>query len=196
MIKSISKYLINLIVMLMVIDTECIAQSISTPVEVHFPIMLKSIEYDRNLINGKSGNIKIGILFQEDFRTSLNVKNSILEYIKKHKKDIQSRISFEFHPINYINSNDLKAKIEKGNFYAVYVCPLRAANIESIGEVLIQNKVLGLSGVPSYIHSKLSLVIDLYDNKPQIVIDLKNSKESNVDFNSNLLKLSKVLNAN
>lgn len=180
---------------MLIVVVDIFSQSISTPVEVHYPIMLKSIEYDRNL-SSRNSIVKIGILFQEDYRTSLNVKNSILEYIEKNKNIISSRISFEFLPVNFTNINDLKSRIETEKFYAMYVCPLRSANIESIGIILIENKVLGLSGVSSYIKNNLSLVVDLYNNKPQIVIDLKNSKESNVDFNSNLLKLSKVLNAN
>jgi len=190
------KYYQYILILLFSFFDNCIAQTISTPIDVHFPIILKSLEYDRNLISKNSKVIKIGILYQEEYRTSLNLKNTLLEYISTNKIDNVAKVKTQFQLINFTNLMDLSQTIESGNFYAIYICPLRSVNVELIAESLIKNKILGVSGVSYYIKYKIPLVVDLNDNRPQIIIDLESSKASNIDFNSKLLKLSKVINAN
>jgi hypothetical protein len=49
------------------------------------------------------------------------------------------------------------------------------------------------SGVPEYVEEGISVGIDVKNNKPLIVINIKSAKLEGIDFNSQLLKIAKIL---
>ncbi|MDT3740013.1 MAG: YfiR/HmsC family protein [Candidatus Kapabacteria bacterium] len=173
---------------------ESLSQQLSTPVSVHLPIMLKSLDYDRNLKN--KNIIRIGIIYQENFRSSFNTKNQVINIAKELESKANSNFQFEFEGININKSDDIRDFIKTGNYDVVYIAPLRSVNVENLANILRQNKILALTGIAEYIIYAIPFIVDLDDNKPRLVIDLNNSKLSGADFNVSLLKLAKVINTN
>ena len=173
---------------------ESLSQQLSTPVSVHLPIMMKSLDYDRNLKN--KNIIRIGIIYQENFRSSFNTKNQVINIAKELESKVGSNYQFEFEGININKSDDIRDFIKTGNYDVVYIAPLRSVNVENLANILRQNKILALTGIAEYIIYAIPFIVDLDDNKPRLIIDLNNSKLSGADFNVSLLKLAKVINTN
>lgn len=182
------------IAFLLINGGESLSQQLSTPVSVHLPIMMKSLDYDRNLKN--KNIIRIGIIYQENFRSSFKTKNQIINIAKELESKLSSNFQFEFEGININKSEDIRDFIKTGNYDVVYIAPLRAVNIENLANILRQNKILAITGIAEYVVHDIPFTVDLVNDKPKIVIDLNNSKNSGADFNVSLLKLAKVINTN
>jgi hypothetical protein len=196
--KSENKFYFSLSLLLIFffINYKSYSQELSTSINVHLPIMLKSLEYDRNLKTNSSEKIKIGILYQENFRTSLNNKNQIFKFIKDNRINSILSTEVEFISINFNNFEQLIEIVSKESFKVVYITPLKTINIELLIKLLTENKILSMSGVSEYLKFKLPFTVDIIGDRPKIIIDLNNSRKAGADFKANLLKLAKIINTN
>lgn len=176
------------------VSTDMKSQQLTTPVNIHLPIMLKSLEYDRNLANKKSDTIRIGIIYQEQFRVSLNTKKQIDRYIAEMKVTKLAHFSIVFVPINLSNLSVINDFLSKQNLDFAYITPLRAINLENLAQIFKNNKILALTGVVEYVNHKIPFSVDVIGDNPKIVINLSCSRLSGADFKTNLLKLAKVIN--
>jgi hypothetical protein len=154
--------------------------------------MLKSLEYDRKLEKNESDIIKIGIVYQENYRASVNAKNDVNDFVfKNNPKIFQKQVSFVI--LNILNIEQIKNILETANIDVIYITPLRSIDVEKLAMVFINNKILAMSGVAEYIKYKIPFTVDYFGRRPKIIIDLNISRKSGVDFDSKLLELSKVI---
>jgi hypothetical protein len=99
-------------------------------------------------------------------------------------------INYYYMDIDEVNIQD---EISKHNINLIFVCPLRGISLETITSLCREKKILSFADVSSYVENKLSVGIEMKGEKPQIIINLKNSKAEGADFSSQLLKLSRVI---
>jgi hypothetical protein len=187
---------ITFVMFITFLSNDLASQQLTTPVIVHFPIMLKSLEYDRNLMNKNNGVIRIGIVYQEQFRPSLNAKNQLLRYIADNNIKNLAKYKLEIIPINLIDISEFSDFVKNNDIDVTYITPLRAVNIDKLAQIHKSNSILSLTGVVEYIDNKIPFSVDVVGDNPKIVIDLTNSRLSGADFSTNLLKLAKVINLN
>jgi hypothetical protein len=193
---NVTSWFIIHIILITFLSYDLKSQQLTTPVIIHLPIMLKSLEYDRNLSNIKNSTIRIGIIYQEQFRASLNTKNQIDSYISTKKVLKLSEYSLEFVPINLTNLSTIQEFLQDQNIDFAYITPLRAINVEKLAQILKNNKILALTGVVEYLNHNIPFSVDVVGDNPKIVIDLKTSRLSGTNFSTNLLKLARVINSN
>lgn len=170
------------------------SQQLTTPVAVHLPIILKSLEYDRNI--RKKSSLKIAIIYQEHYRSSLNTKNQVTHYLKANNIKTISNTEISIIEINLDDLSKIKTTLQENKIDFAYVAPLRAVNIDELSNILILEEVLAFSGVADYIQKRIPFTVDLIGERPKIVVDLNNSRRSGADFSVSLLKLAKVINSN
>ncbi len=185
--------LFNICLIFLLLINDLFGQELSTPVSTHFPIMIKSIQYDKNLQSRNSNVIQIAILYQENFRSSLNTKSAVMEYINSKRLNFTSNLNIKFLPIAIRKLDDLERIINGNDLYAVYICPLRSINITEIAVILRNHKILALSGVSDYIKSDIPNTVDIMGDNPKIVINLKYLKVSGIEFSVKFLKLVKII---
>jgi hypothetical protein len=166
---------------------------IETPVEIHIPIFLKVLTFDRNLKNRAGDEIVLGILYQEKYRESLNIKNQVEAYLVKSGTNIVEGIPFRWVSINAQDVQGLKAALEKEKVDVLYIGPLRAISIPGIAAVSRSIKAISMTPVPAYCDSGISVGIDTRGESPLIIINLHAAQEEGVDFSSRLLKLAKII---
>lgn len=168
------------------------AQDMAVPVEIQYPLFLKILTFDRNLKTRVGKEIIIGIVYQGKFRSSLKTKDELVDVIKKSSIKNVHDIPIKQVSIN-IDENDLESTASKLEIDVLYITPIRAVDIESITKLSRNKKIVTLTGVTDYVKAGISVVIDVKDNQPQIVINLPGAKDEGVDFSSQLLRLSKVI---
>ena len=168
------------------------AQDMAVPVEIQYPLFLKILTFDRNLKTRVGKEIIIGIVYQGKFRSSLKTKDELVDVIKKSSIKNVHDIPIKQVSIN-IDENDLESTASKLEIDVLYITPIRAVDIESITKLSRKKKIITLTGVTDYVKAGISVVIDVKDNQPQIVINLPGAKDEGVDFSSQLLRLSKVI---
>lgn len=190
-------YLIVILVLLLIfLSNNSFSQQLTTPVNIHLPIMLKSIEYDRNIVNRDNDVVRIGIIYQENYRVSLNTKNQVLIYITDNNLQKLVKFSLEFITINLNELSTLREFLQNQNLDYAYITPLRAININKLAQILRDKKILALTGVVDYINYKIPFTVDVVGDNPKIIIDLNNSRLSGADFSTNILKLAKIIDSN
>jgi hypothetical protein len=163
------------------------------PVDIQFQLMKKILSYDRNLRSRCGDTLTICIVYQKRFRTSLNTKEELLRVV-----DEQPESKIETLPlvrvVYEINSVlELETILAKNNVDVVYLTPLRGIDIEKIASLCNTKNIFTFTGVPEYVGSGIISGIDIKGESPQILINLTSAKSAMVDFNSQLLKLSKIL---
>ena len=189
MIKKIGPIVISILLW----EATSQAQEMAVPIDAQFPLFLKMFIFDRNFKTRVGDEVVIGIVYQKKFRASLNVKNKIINEISGIFTESVEGTSVRYVPIDMGDRPDLERAVSKHNVDILYATPLRALEIGEITAVSRARKILTLTGVPDYVESGLTVGIGVKGKRPQIIINLSAAKAEEVDFNSRLLKLAKIV---
>ncbi len=165
----------------------------AVPVEVQYPLFLKIFTFDRNFHARVGQEIEIGILYQSEYRKSLNIRNALIDMINNFPLRNVDGTPIRYVSIDMSVETDLRAAIQREKIDLIYVAPLRAVAISAITDITRESHVLTLTGVPDYVDAGISLSIDVKRDKPLIVINLPAAKAEGVDFDAQLLKLAKII---
>jgi hypothetical protein len=169
-----------------------VADEMVVPVEIQFPLLLKTLTFDRNLKSRVGDEIVIGLVYQCKFKASLNAKDQFMKVAKS-----SSISSIEGIPIRLVaidvEETTLEDNLSKNDVNILYVAPLRALEIKKITEVSRAKQITTLTGVPRYVEKGLAVGIGTKEEKPEIIINLPAAKAEGADFSSQLLKLAKVI---
>lgn len=168
-------------------------QEIAVPVNVQFPLFLKILTFDRNLKERVGDEIVIAIFYQGKFKRSLNVRDQLVKVTDESPiKEIED-IPIRYVSIDISEKTDLAKALSKNKVDILYITPLRALRIKTITNVSRAKKIMTLASVPDYVESGLSVGIGIKGEKPLIIINLPAAKAEGVNFDSELLKLAKVV---
>jgi hypothetical protein len=95
--------------------------------------------------------------------------------------------------IEWINAPDVEAAVVREGIRVLYVAPLRAVAIEEIIAISRARKITTLTGVPEFVEKGIALGVALRAERPLILVHLASARAEGADFNSQLLKLARVL---
>jgi hypothetical protein len=169
-------------------------EEMEIPVETQVPLFLKILTFDRNLKKRVGDEIVLGIVYQEKFRTSLNVKNEVEQYLKGSIETRIDDIPFRWVCIPLSSVRDLKTTLGKTRVDIVYISPLRAVDVESLAAITRSLGIASMTGVPEYCRLGIAISIGSKGGSPVININLSAAQAEGIDFSSRLLKLAKVIN--
>lgn len=168
------------------------AQEMVVPMEQQFPLLLKILIFDRNLKTKVGDEIVIGILYQERFRRSLNVKDDFIDSMDNSINKSVNNIPFKTVSID-IESNDLETVVMSEKIDLFYITPLRAFTMDKITDLSRSKRIMTLTGVPEYVEAGVSVGIGFKGGRPNILINLETAKAEGVDFSSRLLRLAQII---
>jgi hypothetical protein len=168
-------------------------QEIAVPVSVQYPLFLRILTFDRNLEARVGDEIVIAIVYQEKFKRSLNVKDELVRVMDESPIKKIEDIPIRYVPIDIRDKTDLAKVVSKNKADILYITPLRTIQTETITAVSRDKKITTLTGVPDYVESGLAVGIGIKGEKPLIIVNLKGAKAEGVNFDSELLKLAKIV---
>jgi len=168
------------------------AQKMVVPMEQQVPLLLKILIFDRNLETRVGNEIVIGILYQERFRRSLNVKDDFINSTDHSIKNSVNNIPIKTVSID-VESNDLETVVMREKIDLFYIAPLRAFSMDKITDVSRSMRIMTLTGVPEYVEAGITVGIGLKGGRPNILINLEAAKAEGVDFSSRLLRLAQII---
>lgn len=169
------------------------SQLMDVPVDIQYPLLLKILTFDRNFGKKTNGALKIGILYQEEWGKSVETKNELIEIIKNSSFFSLGNIPVRYQAIRVSEHSDIKSQLKNNNINVLYVTPMRMIKINDISYSCRESGILSFSGVIEYIESGLSIGVTLKNDKPQILINVKSARAEGSDFDSRLLKISKII---
>ncbi len=168
-------------------------EEMEVPVDIQIPLFMKILTYDRNLKKRVGDEIVMGVVYQEKFRKSLNVKTQLEKYLANSKEDKIDDVPFRYVLINLSSLSMFKAILAREKVDIVYIAPLRAAAVEALAADCRALGITSLTGVPAYCELGIAISIGSKGESPQIIINLPGAQSEGADFSSQLLKLAKVI---
>lgn len=169
------------------------AQDVTVPIEIQLPIFLKILTFDRNFRARNGDRLILGILYQKQFRTSVNVKESLVRELARLPEITEDGFRVSYKVIDLGNESNLAETLDTNRINTLYVTPLAAADIGAIAAVSRTKKLTTLTGVPKYAELGLAVAIGFKKEKPCIIINVAAAKAEGANFSAQLLELAKVI---
>jgi hypothetical protein len=167
----------------------------AAPINIQFSMLMRILTFDRNLKTRVGAEITIGIIYNKKFKKSINIKNEIMNMVNDESYIIKK---IEDIPIHYIevdisNNNNLESIILQNNIDVIYMTPMGNLQIEPIINISRSKQIATLTGVPDYVESGLAVGVGAEGGRPSIIINLPAAKAEGMDFEAQLLKLTRVI---
>ncbi|HEX6789923.1 MAG TPA: YfiR family protein [Candidatus Krumholzibacteria bacterium] len=160
-------------------------------VAVQYPLILKILQFDRNLAARSGDEIVIAAVYQGRYRASTRVRDEV------HRAAESSPGRVADLPVRVVDidieQTSLRDAIKSLGVDVVYVAPLRAMDIASITAVTRELGVATVTGVEDYVHEGISVGLGVRQEKPCVLVNLDASKAEGVDFSSRLLSLAQLV---
>jgi hypothetical protein len=179
---------IRRIALCVVLCTACVplfADDILVPMDVQIALFAKIWKFDRTFKPGTT--VRLGVIYQEKYRPSANVASQLLAAIQATNLPIHCTL------IDLDEQATLRERIPSNGFDMFYVTPLRAIDVRTIAEISRAHQIKTITGVPAYVSDGLAVGIGLLNQRPLIIVNLRGARAEGSDFNSVLLKLSRVI---
>ncbi|MCC7264361.1 MAG: YfiR family protein [Candidatus Latescibacteria bacterium] len=161
----------------------------AVPVEVQVPLFLKLLRFERQLQSRPAGDtLVIGIVFQQRFRASLEAKDAFAAAVQAAGAEGAWRCV----PLDLGRQNELSSALAASGARVLYLCPLRAVEVQEIAGVAHGRRMLTLTGVPEYLNAGVAVGIDSRGQKPLILVSLPAARAAGADFSSRVLSLTMV----
>jgi hypothetical protein len=169
------------------------AQEMPVPAPMQASLFTKILTFDRNLKARAGRELRIGVLYQKKVRSSLEAQE---EFLRAMCGDPGRRIDglpLNCVAIEWTSAPEVEATLLRKGIRVLYVAPLRAVAIEEIVAISRAHKITTLTGVPEFVEKGIALGLMLRAERPLILVHLTAARAEGADFNSQLLKLARVL---
>lgn len=168
-------------------------QEVSVPVNIQIQLIQKIFSFDRNFRSRIKGEIVFLVIYQRNYRASLNIKNEINELVQTQEYQSYQEFNIKYKYLNIETTSDLERYLSNNYVSVIYICPLKIIDISGISEITQSKKIISIASVPDYIEDGISVGFEIKEDRPQIYINLKQAKSEGIDFSSQLLKLARVI---
>lgn len=168
-------------------------QEIQVPIEQQVPLLIKILSFDRNLRRNADKQIVFAILYQKKYRKSLDAKNDFEQAISKYSITKIDTLPIKLMAIDISEDSDLASIVNINRVNVIYLAPVKATNIGEITALSRSKQITTTTGVPEYVNAGISVGIGTKSEKPQILINLNSARAEGINFNSQLLKLAKII---
>ena len=173
--------------------SDCLSQTMALPAGTQFPLFAKILSYDRQLNQRANGAIVVGILYQSRFHLSLSASEKVLSAIQDGPVRTISGIPVRAVLIDVNLSENMEDAIAASGANVLYVTPLRSIDIDDIRAITMRLHLVSMTGVPEYVGEGIALGIDVSDERPLILINVRAAAEEGADLSSQVLKVAKII---
>ena len=170
------------------------AQKMAAPAEVQVPLLFKILTFDRRVGTRPPGNvIVIAVVFQTGYRASLVARNQIVDALKAMQDSTISGHPVRWVAVEWIDEEQVRLALIRERTDVVYVTPLRGVELHPLIRTARAAGMTTFTGVPLYVEQGVALSIGIVRERPQIIVNLPATRAEGSDFNSQLLRVSKVI---
>lgn len=169
------------------------AEEMEVPIVQQYSIFMKILSCDRMIAERSNGQLVVAIVYQSQYKQSLDTHDEFISIISKNPVSSLDSIPIKYVSIDLNQDTDLVSAFRQADVRVAYIAPLRAYKIENIAFACRQMAVTSLTGVTSYVEAGLAVGISNKGGKPRIIVNLPSAKAEGANFNSQMLKLAKVI---
>ena len=170
------------------------AQEMAAPAAIQVPLLFKILTFDRRMGTRRPGEvIVIAVVFQSGYRASLVAKNHVVDAL-----EAMQHSTISGHPVRWVavelkDREQLRLALINEGTDVVYVTPLRGVDLDPLMRMARAAGMTTFTGVPLYVEQGLALGIGLVRERAEIIINLSATRAEGSDFNSQLLRVSRVI---
>jgi hypothetical protein len=163
------------------------AQEILVPVQLQVELLMKILSLERNHNDKTTNTITLCLLYQSNFRRSLDARTEALKALGRSGKS-----NLTIKEID-LDQQELGEGIENVKPQVLLLCPLRSYTIEDIAALSQKKKILTSSLVAEYVNKQISIGIDIEHDRPHIIINMQAARQEHADFDSRLLRIARLI---
>ena len=155
-------------------------------------ILLKVLTRDRNFEHRVHNELFIGIVYAAGDSTSVRARDEVVKTLTNDLKGVTfKQLPIRHVGIEFTTARDVEAAVRDHNVNLLYVTPGAGANIQDLLKISQSYGIPTVTGVPEYVEK--GVAVGIRREKPQILINLKNSRTEGMDFDASLLRIAKIV---
>ncbi len=162
------------------------------PAALQAELVVKILSFDRNLAADAGDEVVVGVLVQRRYRASLEAAEEFAQAMAALPPQALGdlRLRCQFLDAEPAAAGRLLAET---GVHVLYIPPLRALSVEHVTAEAAARHVRSFTGVPEYVADGVAVGLGVRGDRPEILINLTAALAAGADFNSQLLKLAKIL---
>lgn len=164
------------------------------PPDVQVTLLLKILTYDRSFQAKAKSGVTIGVVFVAADAQSVKTKDDILKTLQLVSDRTIKNVPIRAVALEYRDPRTLETAVRNGGINVFYIAP---GNAESLQQLLRMSHTKGITtatGVPEYVQRGVAIGIGIKaDKKPDILINLPNSRQEGSEFDASLLRIATVV---
>lgn len=189
----INKYCLKILLTLLVLSSHIsFGQRVKAPIDLQLRIIPKILSLEKNLAQSKEKFFNVSVLYSKEQRNSAQVFESFSKSVNELGIAIKDKEA-TILPFDISSKGNFRSFISNNNIKLLYITPIRGIDITEITKICKEEGVLTITGVEEYSINQVSVVLSLVDNKLQIMINQKSSKQEGADFSARLLRIAKLI---
>ncbi len=163
------------------------------PVNLQARIFIKVLLFDRSYERRAEDGVVVAVLYQKGFRQSFLAAEEFAKAAADWGDQASGDVAFRCVLIDVDGPQALPESLATAHADILYVAPLRSFDVGRIARSARDMRLPAYTGVPEYLSAGLSVSLDLRDDKPRILVNLKASKEAGAEFGSQMLSLARIV---
>jgi YfiR/HmsC-like len=154
--------------------------------------LLKVLIFDRNFEHRVHDELTIGVVFVPADPASVRAKNEVVKTLSNDLKNYAiKRLPIRHVAIEFTSAREVEAAVRANKVNLLFVTPLAGANLDDLLTISHSYGIPTMTGVPEYVER--GVAVGIRQEKPQILIHLKNARTEGIDFDASLLRIAKIV---
>jgi hypothetical protein len=179
--------------LILVASIPAAAQEMSIPAGLQARIFRKILLFDKAFERRAEGGLVVAVIYQNGFRRSYLAMHDFCSAATEEAVQPFDPVAFRCATVDLDRVPDLASALAELGADLLYVAPLRSYDIGKIARAAREMHLPAYTGVPDYLQDGLSVSLELREDKPRILINLKAAKESGAEFDSRILSLATIV---
>jgi hypothetical protein len=167
------------------------AEEISVPIPLQVELLDRLLWYERGLQRSAAKELGILIVTRTNHNESARAAAQLGAQLERAKRLAGKAVSYT--RVGYESAGQIKKLTIERHTYLVYLAPGLDDAVGALASALRGQTVLTVSCVASDVARGAVLGFELASAKPRIALNLKRSRDQNLDFGAQLLRISRVV---
>jgi YfiR/HmsC-like len=163
------------------------------PPKLQVAILSRMLAYDRTFKARAGAVVKIGILSKAGDKGSVEDQTEMVKAFKVMDPPTIQGLPVTATGHSYNDPAALAEWIATEQINAIYVTSALSVQVDAIGLVCAQKKIVSMTGTRSFVEKALAVGVIVKGENPKIVVNLKNAEAVGMSLDSKLLQLAEVI---
>jgi hypothetical protein len=161
--------------------------------DIQITLLLKILTYDRSFSAKAKSGLTIGVVYVAADAQSVKTKDEILKTLQLVSDRTIKNVPIKAVALEY-NLATLSRAVRTGGVNVFYIAPGNSDSLTPLLKLSHTHGITTATGVPEYVQRGVAIGIGIKaDKKPDILINLPNSRQEGSEFDASLLRIATVV---